>query len=173
VEDGLMIQIFSTKMQSVRDALKNMKDADITCGPINNDQKDSEEIVEIKWVDDDVNFNVGVLSPIDNLKLDGIESIRTRLDVTTQNHTKTLRWSEVFLLETNESSVLDDTNYTKLAEPIAKVQPNYDHNKKIYHFLLKGKWKCSPSIFGLNGRKSTKANRHTSDARRKCMLNPF
>jgi MAD (mothers against decapentaplegic) interacting protein len=125
VEDGLMIQIFSTKMQSVRDALKNMKNIDIPCGPIENDQKETEEVVSIEWIDDDVSFNLGVTSPIDDLSLEGKESIRTRLDITSQNHSKVLRWSEVFLLESDEAPVTDDhLNYSKVCEPIAKACGN-------------------------------------------------
>lgn len=128
VEDGLMIQISSTKMQSVRDALKNMKDVDISCGPIDDQQqKEAEETVSIEWVADDVGFNLGVSSPIDNQTLEGKESIRTRLDFTSPNHTKMLRWSEVFLLESDDNvgHLNDDhLNYSKLAESIARASGN-------------------------------------------------
>ncbi|XP_070502635.1 zinc finger FYVE domain-containing protein 9 isoform X2 [Chironomus tepperi] len=125
VEDGLMIQIFSTKMQSIRDALKNMKNIEIPCGPIDDDQKEVEEIVSIEWVDDDLSFNLGVTSPIDDLSFEGKESIRTRLDITSQSHTKVLRWCEVFLLESDDAPVTDDhLNYSKLSEPIAKACGN-------------------------------------------------
>lgn len=126
VEDGLMIQIFSTKMQNIRDALKNMKNIEIPCGPLNDDQKEAEEIVSIEWVDDDLSFNVGVTSPIDDLMFDGKESIRTRLDITSSSsHSKVLRWCEVFLLESDEAPITDDhLNYSKLCEPIAKAAGN-------------------------------------------------
>ncbi|CAG9807295.1 unnamed protein product [Chironomus riparius] len=125
VEDGLMIQIFSTKMQSIRDALKNMKNIEIPCGPIDDDQKEVEEIVSIEWVDDDLSFNLGVSSPIDDLSFEGKESIRTRLDITSTSHTKVLRWCEVFLLESDDAPVTDDhLNYSKLSEPIAKACGN-------------------------------------------------
>jgi MAD (mothers against decapentaplegic) interacting protein len=51
VEDGLMIQIFATKMQNVRDALKNMKNIGIECGPVEDENKESEEIVSIEWIE--------------------------------------------------------------------------------------------------------------------------
>lgn len=124
VEDGLMIQISSTKMQSVRDALRNMKDVEIACGPIDEQQKEAEETVSIEWVADDVSFNHGVISPIDNQSLEGKESIRTRLDFTSSNHTKMLRWSEVFLLESDDGRLNDDQNYSKVAESIAKASGN-------------------------------------------------
>ncbi|KAG5671509.1 hypothetical protein PVAND_001703 [Polypedilum vanderplanki] len=125
VEDGLMIQIFSTKMQSIRDALKNMKNIDIPCGPIDDEQKEAEEVVTIEWVNDDMSINLGVTSPIDDLSLEGKENIRTRLDITSQSHSKILRWSEVFLLEVDDAPVTDDhLNYTKVCEPIAKACGN-------------------------------------------------
>jgi len=114
-------------MQSVRDALKNMKDVEISCGPIDDQQKEAEETVSIEWIADDVSFNIGVISPIDTQTLEGKESIRTRLDFTSQNHTKMLRWSEVFLLETDDDvgHLNDDhLNYSKLAEAIARASGN-------------------------------------------------
>lgn len=124
VEDGLMIQIFSTKMQSIRDSLKNMKNIEIPCGPIEDDKKESEEIVSIEWVHDDLSFNIGVSSPIDDFSFEGKENIRTKLDITSHSHSKVLRWCEVFLLESDEAPVSDDLNYSKLAEPIAKACGN-------------------------------------------------
>lgn len=142
VEDGLMIQISSTKMQSIRDALKAMKDVEISCGPVDESQKEAEESVSIEWVADDVSFNAGVSSPIDNQTLEGKESIRTRLDITSPNHTKIIRWSEVFLLESDDDvgHLNDDhLNYSKLAESIARASGNallpyldlMSENKKI------------------------------------------
>lgn len=127
VEDGLMIQISSSKMQSVRDALRSMKDVEISCGPIDDKQKEAEETVSVEWVADDMSFNVGVMSPIDSQSLEGKESIRTRLDFTSANHPKMLRWSEVFLLESDDDvgHINDDhLNYAKLAESIAKASGN-------------------------------------------------
>lgn len=120
-----MIQIFPSKMQSVREALKNMKNVEIPCGPTDGDQKETEEIISIEWVDDDLNFNAGVLSPIDNLSFEGKESIRMRLDISSHSHSKVLRWCEVFLLESDEAPIMDDhLNYSKICEPIAKACGN-------------------------------------------------
>lgn len=122
-----MIQIFASKMQSVRDALKNMKNVEIPCGPMDESQKDSqEEILSIEWIDDDLNFNKDVVSPIDNLSFEGKESIRMRfIDITSHNHTKILRWCAVFQLESDEAPVMDDhLNYSKICEPIAKACGN-------------------------------------------------
>lgn len=112
-------------MQSVREALKNMKNVEIPCGPI-EDQKEAEEIISIEWVDDDLNINVGALSPIDNLSFEGKESIRMRLDISSPMcHAKVLRWCEVFLLESDEAPIMDDhLNYSKICEPIAKACGN-------------------------------------------------
>lgn len=122
-----MIQIFATKMQSVRDALKNMKNVEIPCGPVEggDEQKEADEIISIEWIDDDLNFNSGAVSPIDSMSFEGKENIRMRLDITTHSHTKSLRWCEVFLLESDEAPVMDDhLNYSKICEPIAKACGN-------------------------------------------------
>lgn len=58
VEDGLMVQISPAKMLSTRDALKNMKDVDIICGPIDADPSVTETVT-FQWTDNDLNFNIG------------------------------------------------------------------------------------------------------------------
>lgn len=58
VEDGLMVQILPKKMAAIRNALKNMKDVDIVCGPVDADEKQAE-IVSILWVENDTEFNIG------------------------------------------------------------------------------------------------------------------
>lgn len=53
VEDGLMVQIPSESMTNLRAALRQMNDYSIGCGP------QAEEVVLLKWVADDISFNVG------------------------------------------------------------------------------------------------------------------
>lgn len=111
-------------MQSIRDALKNMKDVEISCGPLDEQQKEADETVSIEWVADDVSFNIGVTSPIDNKCMEGKENVRTRIDFTSHNHTKVLRWSEIFMMESDDDMghLSDDhLNYSKLAESIARA----------------------------------------------------
>lgn len=126
VEDGIMVQIMPTKMISIRDALKNMKNIEILCGlsePTEEQSKETEEeTVSIEWVDDDLSFNIGVVSPIDNQSMEGKESVRTKLDLSNKHHT--IRWTEVFLLDMNDDGghINDDhLNYSKVAESIARA----------------------------------------------------
>lgn len=58
VEDGLMVQILPSKMEEVRESLKNQEDFTIICGPIDADEQHTE-IVCLKWVDNDKEFNIG------------------------------------------------------------------------------------------------------------------
>lgn len=44
-------------MESLRHALKDMKDFTITCGKA--DQEESQELVHIQWTEDEHNFNKG------------------------------------------------------------------------------------------------------------------
>lgn len=53
-----MVQILASKMLSIREALKNMKDVDIICGPIDADPSVTET-VSLQWTDNDLNFNIG------------------------------------------------------------------------------------------------------------------
>lgn len=58
VEDGLMVQILPTKMVAVQKALREMKDFEILCGPVDGDTTQTE-VVSVKWVDNDTEFNKG------------------------------------------------------------------------------------------------------------------
>ena len=148
VEDGLMVQILPTKMSSIRDSLRNMKNIEIICGHANADEKQTE-IVSIEWTENDVNFNTGwvfllfylrtkfkfqiffrVISPIDRLSLHGIPSIRVHrgLDYSNKNHM--IRWTEVFIIKSDEEGTADRSgarsinedqmDISKIAEQIAK-----------------------------------------------------
>lgn len=57
VEDGLMVQIMPEKMEALKNALKNMQDFKIECGV--HGAFEPNETVNIKWVENDVYFNVG------------------------------------------------------------------------------------------------------------------
>lgn len=55
--DGVMIQITAETMDSLRQALRDMKDFTITCGKA--DQEENQELVHVQWTEDDHNFNKG------------------------------------------------------------------------------------------------------------------
>lgn len=55
--DGVMVQITAENMDSLRQALREMKDFTITCGKA--DTEDPQEHIHIQWVDDDKNVNKG------------------------------------------------------------------------------------------------------------------
>lgn len=57
VEDGLMVEIMPEKMEALKAALKNMQDFSIGCG--RQGASEPDETVNIKWVDNDVMFNIG------------------------------------------------------------------------------------------------------------------
>ncbi|KAK4878131.1 hypothetical protein RN001_010637 [Aquatica leii] len=111
VEDGLMIQIPPEHMVQIRESLRNMKDHTIQCGCIN---AVSDETINIVWGDNDVNFNTGVLSAIDNQPLNGIPSIRVHngKDFICNSGNKLIRWTEVFIMQ---------MDFSKLAENISKA----------------------------------------------------
>jgi MAD (mothers against decapentaplegic) interacting protein len=55
--DGVMVQITAENMDSLRQALREMKDFTITCGKA--DAEDPQEQIHIQWVDDDKTVNKG------------------------------------------------------------------------------------------------------------------
>uniref|UniRef100_A0A4W5R0W8 Zinc finger, FYVE domain containing 9b n=1 Tax=Hucho hucho TaxID=62062 RepID=A0A4W5R0W8_9TELE len=57
VEDGLMVQITVETMVELRRSLREMKDYTITCGWI--DQADSQEHVQVQWLDKECTLNKG------------------------------------------------------------------------------------------------------------------
>jgi MAD (mothers against decapentaplegic) interacting protein len=57
VEDGITVQIMPEKMEALKAALKNMQDFVIGCG--RQGAPEPDEIVNIKWVENDTHFNLG------------------------------------------------------------------------------------------------------------------
>nr|XP_045584492.1 uncharacterized protein LOC123746784 [Procambarus clarkii] len=117
VEDGLMVQIPADMMTKLREALQNMKDFEIPCGPVSASQPD--EVVIIKWTSDDKNFNVGIKSPVDEKQMDGIPSVKIHSGTDYVSNAHLIRWTEVFIMqgETNNSN---DVNLSRLSELLAR-----------------------------------------------------
>ncbi|XP_066987790.1 zinc finger FYVE domain-containing protein 16 isoform X1 [Macrobrachium rosenbergii] len=118
VEDGLMVQIPADMMTKLRDALRNMKEFDIPCGPVTAEQPD--EVVVIRWTSDDKNFNVGIKSAVDEKQMDGIPSVKIHSGTDYVSNAHLIRWTEVFILqgETNNSN---DINLSRLSEILARA----------------------------------------------------
>ncbi|KYM98560.1 Zinc finger FYVE domain-containing protein 9 [Cyphomyrmex costatus] len=121
VEDGLMVEIMPEKMEALKAALKNMQDFSIGCG--RQGALEPDEIVNIKWVDNDTLFNLGVKSPIDGQLMDGIPSIRVHNGIDYKGATRFIRWTEVFILKVYDhlSGVNDPVDINKLSGSIAKA----------------------------------------------------
>jgi len=122
VEDGLMIQIPPEKMVELRQSLREMKNVTIACGPIS--EEPAEENVTVQWVEDDKNFNIGVRSPIDDKPMDGIQSIHIHGGTDYVGNSWLIRWTEVFLLQTDETINCrrsEPVNISRLAETLAQA----------------------------------------------------
>ncbi|KAK4319824.1 hypothetical protein Pmani_009271 [Petrolisthes manimaculis] len=117
VEDGLMVQIPGDMMTKLRDALQNMRDFDIPCGPLSAPQPD--EVVSIRWTSDDKNFNVGIKSPVDEREMDGVPSVKIHSGTDYVSNSHLIRWTEVFIIQgdTNNSG---DVNLSRLWEVLAR-----------------------------------------------------
>lgn len=132
VEDGLMVKVTAETMASLKTALRNMKDLSITCGPNHPSSESSnagagispsDEVVLIKWSEDDRSFNIGVLSSVDGRPLDGVPSIRVHNGTDYHGEYRFIRWTEVFILESEEGSgrTGDPVDISRLSEQLAKA----------------------------------------------------
>lgn len=101
VEDGLMVQVLPDRMVEIRNALRNMEDHEIGCGPIGAEKPD--EVVAIQWVDEDKAFNIGIKSVIDGRPMDGVSSLRIHSGPDMMGDKHLIRWTEVFLINTGEA----------------------------------------------------------------------
>ncbi|XP_053981297.1 zinc finger FYVE domain-containing protein 9 isoform X2 [Hylaeus volcanicus] len=121
VEDGMMVEIMPEKMEALKAALRNMQDFSIGCG--RQGAPEPDETVNIKWVENDVNFNVGVKSPIDGQPMDGIPSIRVRKSIHCKGTSRFICWREVFIIKSDDhpNGVHDPVDIDKLSGNIAKA----------------------------------------------------
>ncbi|KAM9378894.1 zinc finger FYVE domain-containing protein 9 [Phaethornis superciliosus] len=121
VEDGVMVQITAENMDSLRQALREMKDFTITCGKV--DAEEPQEHVHIQWVEDDKNFNKGVVSPIDGKSMESITSVKIFHGSEYKANGKVIRWTEVFFLENDEqhNGLSDPADHSRLTENVAKA----------------------------------------------------
>uniref|UniRef100_A0A182NG39 FYVE-type domain-containing protein n=1 Tax=Anopheles dirus TaxID=7168 RepID=A0A182NG39_9DIPT len=122
LEDGLRVLIPPVKLQLVKEALKAMRDYQIVCGPTEGDDS-QKELVSIEWTANDLNFNIGVTSPIDQKAFDGVPSIRVHRGTDYSNSNHIIRWTEVFILKGDEESNNpgDPINMSKVSETVAKT----------------------------------------------------
>ncbi|XP_011198660.2 zinc finger FYVE domain-containing protein 9 [Bactrocera dorsalis] len=126
VEDGLMVQILPSKMEEIRNSLQNHKDVEIICGPVDADDQQTE-VVSIKWVENDTDFNVGVKSPIDEKSMEGISSMRVHDSFNYANANYAIRLTDIYILKydewyTSAQSALAATSMdiTRMAGQIAR-----------------------------------------------------
>ncbi|KAM7400193.1 hypothetical protein PAMA_004744 [Pampus argenteus] len=121
VEDGVMIQITAETMDSLRQALRDMKDFTITCGKA--DQEENQELVHIQWTDDDHNFNKGVISPIDGKSMESITSVKIFHGSEFKANGKVIRWTEVFFLQSEDqpNGLSDPADHSRLTENVARA----------------------------------------------------
>ncbi|XP_032756474.1 zinc finger FYVE domain-containing protein 9 isoform X2 [Rattus rattus] len=121
VEDGVMVQITAENMDSLRQALREMKDFTITCGKA--DAEDPQEQIHIQWVDDDKTVNKGVVSPIDGKSMESITNVKIFHGSEYKANGKVIRWTEVFFLENEDhrTCLSDPADHSRLTEHVAKA----------------------------------------------------
>ncbi|KAJ8309619.1 hypothetical protein KUTeg_012826 [Tegillarca granosa] len=120
VEDGLMVQITPDNMAALKQAMKDMVNYNIGCGSVNVPIPDEEVIIQ--WIEDDKNVNVGVKSPIDNLPMDGIESIHIPNATDYMGEHRVIRWTDVFFIQNEDTgSAREPVDLSRLAETLSNA----------------------------------------------------
>ncbi|XP_076837820.1 zinc finger FYVE domain-containing protein 9 isoform X2 [Brachyhypopomus gauderio] len=121
VEDGVMVQITAETMESLRQSLREMKDFTIVCGKA--DQEENQEHVHIRWIEDDLNFNKGVISPIDGKSMESIASVKIFHGSEYKANGKVIRWTEVFFLQSEDqpNGLSDPAEHSRLTENVARA----------------------------------------------------
>ncbi|KAH9491704.1 Zinc finger FYVE domain-containing protein 9 [Bulinus truncatus] len=121
VEDGLMVQLLPESMVAIKESLKEMTSYMIQCGPA--DSTSVEEMVELRWVDNDKNFNIGVKSYIDGKSLEGVESVSVKSQSDFLGENLAIRWTRVYFLQHQDStsSHFDPLDLSRLTEDIAQA----------------------------------------------------
>ncbi|KAF4076281.1 hypothetical protein AMELA_G00212620 [Ameiurus melas] len=119
VEDGVMVQITAETMEALRQALREMKDFTIVCGKA--DQEDTQENVHVQWTEDDLNFNKGVISPIDGKSMESIASVKIFHGSEYKANGKVIRWTEVFFLQSDDQPNGDPADHSRLTENVARA----------------------------------------------------
>ncbi|XP_034036695.1 zinc finger FYVE domain-containing protein 9 [Thalassophryne amazonica] len=122
VEDGLMVQITVETMAEVRRSLREIKDYTITCGQL--DQSDKQELVCVQWVEERCSVNKGVISPIDGKSMESVNSIKMFQKSEYKENGKIIHWTEVFFLQRAvhpQGEVTDSAEHNRLMERIARA----------------------------------------------------
>ncbi|KAJ9579078.1 hypothetical protein L9F63_024809 [Diploptera punctata] len=120
--EGDSYEISSSSEIALRAALRNMQDFSVGCGPAGAGVPD--ELVTLKWVQDDKNFNVGLIkSNVDGRSLDGIPSIRVHNGTDYMGTCRFIRWTEVFILQSDEGLGKrgDPLDISRLSESLARA----------------------------------------------------
>ncbi|XP_067937820.1 uncharacterized protein [Watersipora subatra] len=119
VEDGIMVQITKEALDEFKVKLQNMQEYTVTCSRT-DEGKEPNEQVRIVWIDDYKDYNIGVVSPVDEFPMDGVVSLRVKSfnDLTRDSYT--IRWTEVFFVQVDESRLtVDATEITQFSETVA------------------------------------------------------
>ncbi|XP_062308756.1 zinc finger FYVE domain-containing protein 9 [Osmerus eperlanus] len=121
VEDGLMVQITVETMAELRRSLREMKDFTITCGRL--DQSESQELVQVQWLQEKSTLNKGIISPIDGKSMESICSMKMFQRSEYKANGKVIRWTEVFFLQKKDhpKGVTDTADHNRLTERLARA----------------------------------------------------
>jgi hypothetical protein len=129
-----MIQIDSETMTKLKQTLQSMKPFRIECNKAitqsNNllttsqNASSNDNVISIEWTKDDLHLNKGVYSIIDGRPLVGIKSLRLTNTYDYANETKSIRWTEIYLIKIEDDlNAVHENNFNinKFADHISEA----------------------------------------------------
>uniref|UniRef100_A0A8D3DJT4 Zinc finger FYVE-type containing 9 n=1 Tax=Scophthalmus maximus TaxID=52904 RepID=A0A8D3DJT4_SCOMX len=110
--------ITAETMDSLRQALRDMKDFTVTCGKA--DQEENQELVA-RWQDPP--SSLLVISPIDGKSMESITSVKIFHGSEFKANGKVIRWTEVFFLQSEDqpNGLSDPADHSRLTENVARA----------------------------------------------------
>ncbi|CAB1314244.1 unnamed protein product, partial [Coregonus sp. 'balchen'] len=88
------------------------------------DQSDSQEHVQVQWLEKECTLNKGVISPIDGKSMESISSVKMFQKSEYKANGKVIRWTEVFSLQKGghpKSQSDHHTEHSRLTERLARA----------------------------------------------------
>jgi hypothetical protein len=129
IEDGVMIQIEIETMNKLKQEMKSMKPFRIEClksaqTDPNNQQENN--IITIEWTKEDHYLNRSRVSEIDGRPMQGVKSLRLTSSYDFANETKSVRWTEIFLIKIEDDANADaeemsNFNLNRFADAVSQA----------------------------------------------------
>lgn len=117
IEDGIMIQIDTETMAKLKQNLQSMKPFKIEClksiGQVSSNQSiPVDSVISVEWIKEDKHLNKCLHSIVDSRSMQGVKSLRLANTYDYVNDSKSIRWTEIYLIKIeDDSNSFDDNSF--------------------------------------------------------------